>query len=158
MESSINVKHWKCFTFCAFIDWISSCNLFAASSLFCFCFKSWTWFSCFFLRSRICYKQILKIVYNLNIIVRRKCKSVDLIMVTCASSAFNFWAWISCNFCVCPSELAERFSISANKRSLSCCSNICINKWKLFLCQFSRNKLLKFKRFIFNLHSFLFIL
>ena len=40
---------------------------------------------------------------------------------TCASSSFNFWAWISSNFCVCPSELAARFSTSARRQSLSRC-------------------------------------
>lgn len=41
-------------TFCALINCISSCKRFAASSLLCFCFISWTWFSCFFLKSEIC--------------------------------------------------------------------------------------------------------
>jgi len=43
---------WKP-TFWALIYCISACNLFAASSLLCFCFKSSKWLSCFFLRSKI---------------------------------------------------------------------------------------------------------
>lgn len=44
----------KNLTFWALIDWISACSRFAASSLLCFCFKSSTWLSCFFLSSKIC--------------------------------------------------------------------------------------------------------
>lgn len=47
-------------TFCALMHCISSSNFLAASSLFCFCFRSWTWFSCFFLRSCICCVQMAK--------------------------------------------------------------------------------------------------
>lgn len=40
---------------------------------------------------------------------------------TWVSSAFSFWAWISSDFCGCPSQLAARFSTSVKRWSLSCC-------------------------------------
>lgn len=43
----------------------------------------------------------------------------DRMALTCASSALNFWAWISCIFGIRPSILAARFSTFANKQSLS---------------------------------------